>query len=158
MQCVNAKQVAQRLLILDAEGSILYYRGEGHGDRLGPLAKQICIMLFHEALTGAEIARRLNTWHNHVHISLGKLARKGLVNSRVAIGENLAKSKVLRKFYTLNPEKVAIAIPVPSPTIIQLQQAKEKAQTEALERERNGIRLMRELSPNPLTRCKTPPI
>jgi hypothetical protein len=81
MQRLETRPSYGRLLIFNSQGWIIHYRGEGRGDRLGPLAKQILMMLFHELLTGAEIARRLDVWHNHVHVSLGKLARKGLVRS-----------------------------------------------------------------------------
>jgi predicted transcriptional regulator len=154
MQRLEPKLRRGRLLILDCQGCILHYRGEGRGDRLGPLARNIITILLHESLTGAEIARRLGVWHNHVHVSLRKLARKSLVRSQVAFGRNLSGTQILRKFYSLNSAKVSIAVPIRSPTKVQLQQAKEKAQAQGLERERRGIALQDQLSPKPLTRLK----
>lgn len=76
------------------------------------------------------------------------------MESWTALGEILAGTKILRRFYALNPEKVAIAVPVERPTRIQTQQAKERAQREAIRREREGILLERLSSPKPSTRLK----
>jgi hypothetical protein len=154
MQRVEAKPTAGRLLILDQSGLILHYRPDGRGDRLGPLEKSILPLLLREPLHAAEIAKRLHVWHNHVHVSLGKLARKGLVESWSALGENIAGTTILRRFYALNPQKVAVAIPVKAPTEAELQAAKQRAQIQAIQREKESIRRQREFSPNPLTRLK----
>lgn len=141
-------------LILDPLGLTLQYRADGRGDRLGPLEKRIVALLLQGPLHAAEISRRLGVWHNHVHVALRKLLSKGLVESWTALGENLAGMQILRRFYTLNPEKVSIAVPVKRPTESELQQAKERAQTDGIQRELQGIALQRELSPNPETRLK----
>jgi hypothetical protein len=72
----------------------------------------------------------------------------------MALGENLARTQILRRFYALNPAKVFLAVSVKTPTAQEIQAATEKAQTEALRREREGIRLQRELSAKPTTRLK----
>ena len=56
MEPALGKVVAGRLLILDAEGSIVYYRPEGHGDRLGPLHPGL------EAYSGEESAYKGTLW------------------------------------------------------------------------------------------------
>lgn len=76
MQRLEAKPTQGRLLILDQSGLVLHHSAEGRGDRLGPLEKSILPLLFEEPLHAAEIAKRLRLWHNHVHVSLEKLARK----------------------------------------------------------------------------------
>jgi predicted transcriptional regulator len=154
MQRLEPKPAARRLLILDRSGQILDYRPEGPGDRLGPLEKRILSLLLGGPLYGAEISRRLGAWHNNVHVSLGKLSRKGLVESWTALGDNLAGTRILRRFYALSPEKVSVAIPVKTPTRIELQRAKERAQIEGIQRELQGLRLQRELSLKPTTRLK----
>lgn len=70
------------------------------GDRLGPLGKQILTMLFREPLTGAEIAKRLHVWHQDVHEALARLRRKGLAESWTVLGENLAGTGIIMRFYT----------------------------------------------------------
>ena len=111
-------------------------------------------MLAQEFYAGTDIARRLGVWHQAVYKSLKGLRRKGLVEPWTTLGENLAGSKLFRRFYTLNSEKVAIAVPVPSPTKVQLQHAKEKAQSDAIQREKENIRLQRVASLKPSTRLK----
>ncbi len=154
MQQLETKPTADRLLIVDRSGLILHYRPDGRGDRLGPLEKRVLAMVLQGPLHAAEIARRLGVWHNHVHVSIRKLAGKGLVESWTAFGVNLAGTRILRRFYALNPDKVFLAVPVPRPTGAEIQAAKERAQVDATEREKEGIRLQREFSPNPLTRLK----
>ena len=140
--------------VIDLENQEVYYRSIGRRDRLGPLGKKILLMLANEPLAGSEMARRLGAWHQAVYETLKRLEEKGLVESWTVLGENLAGSKVLRRFYALNPEKVAVAVPVPRLTGIQLQRIKEKAQAEALQREREGICLQRMASLKPSTRLK----
>jgi len=152
MQRLEPNPGHRRLLILDRSGLILHYRPEGRGDRLGSLEKRILPLLLRGSLHGAEIARRLHVWHNHV--SLEKLARKGLVESWTILGENLAGIRILRRFYALDPARVSIAVPVKRPADGEIQAAKERAQAEAIQREKQGIRLQRQLSPKPFTRLK----
>ncbi len=154
MQRLEPKPAAGRLLILDRSGIILHYRPEGPGDRLGPLEKQILSILLEGPLHGAEISRRLGVWHNNVHVALKKLAKKELLKSWMTFGENLARTKVLRRFYSLNPATVSIAVPVKAQMQAEVQSANERVQTQALEREREGIRRQREFSPKPMTRAK----
>ena len=142
------------MLILDRSGQILYYRPGGRGDWLGPLEKRILPLLLEGPLHAGEISRRLGAWHNHVHVALRNLAGKGLVESWTALGENLAATRILRRFYSLNPVRVSIAVPVKAPTKAELQAAKERAQTDAIRRELEGIRLQRQLSPKSSTRLK----
>jgi hypothetical protein len=103
MQPLETKPTQGRLLILEQSGMILHYRPDDHGDRLGPLETRILPSLLQGPLHAAENARRLHVWHNQVHVTMRNLARKGLVESWTALGENLAGMKVLRRFYTLNP-------------------------------------------------------
>lgn len=154
MQRLEAKPTAERLLILDQSGLILHYRPDGRGDRLGPLEKRILRLLLQEPLHAAEIARRLQVWHNHVHVAMRKLAKKELVESWTALGENLAGTRILRRFYALNPDKVSIAVPVKTPTDLEIQAAKEQAQSQGIRREKEGLRLQRQLSPKPITQFK----
>lgn len=141
-------------VIIDLENRSLHYHSIGRGERLGPLEKRILLTLSNGPLIGAEIARKLHIWHQDVYEALKHLRRKGLVESWTAIGENLPGTRILRRFYALNPGKVAVAVPAASPTRIQLQQAKEKAQSLGIRRERKGVRLRRTLSPKPATRLK----
>lgn len=140
--------------VVDSREGAVYYRQVGSSDRLGPLEKRIILILAQESLSEAEIARRLSVWLQAVHRALKNLRRKRLVKSWAALGENLAGTKILRRFYTLNSERVQMTVSVGSPTKIQFQRAKEKAQTEGIRRELEGIRRQRELSPKPLTRLK----
>lgn len=144
-----------RILILSPAGFILHYRGEGHGDRLGPLAKRILTMLLLEPLTGVELARRIGVRRQTAYKALWRLRRKGLVESRTAVGRNLAGTRILRRFYSLNPEKVSVPHPVAEPTSKQLELARKKAQTEGLRRERDGIITQLGFSLNPTRLIKT---
>ncbi len=141
-------------LILDQSGLILHYRSGGHGDRLGPLEKRLLPLLLKGPLHAAEISRRLGVWHNHIHVAMRKLAMKGLVESWRTFGENLAGTRILRRFYALNPAKVLLAVPVTRPTDEDIQAAKVRAQVDTIQREKEGLRRQREFSPNPLTRLK----
>jgi len=141
-------------VVIDLENQEVYYRSIGRGDRLGRLERRILLMLVNEPLSGADLAKKLGVWHQAIHRALKRLREKDLMGSWTGLGENLAGTQILRRFYALNPRKVSIAVPASSPTEIQLQQAEEKAQTEALQREREGIRRMRLLSPKPSTRLK----
>ncbi len=154
MQRLEPRPAARRLLILDRSGPILHYRPEGPGDRLGPLEKRILSLLLEGPLHGAEISRRLGAWHNNVHVTLKNLARKELVESWTVFGGTLAGIKVLRRFYALNPTKVSVAFPVKAPSDAEVQAAKERVQTDAIQREKEGIRRQRESSPKPWTRAK----
>jgi len=154
MQRLEAKRDEGRVLVLDQSGLVIHYRPDGRGDRLGPLEKCILPLLLERPLHAAEIAKRLHVWHNHVHVSLGKLLGKGLVESWTALGENLAGTRILRRFYVLNPVRVFVAFPVKAPTEADLETAKERAQTDAIQREKEGIRRQREFSPKPWTRTK----
>ena len=143
-----------RRAVVDSRESIVYYRPVGSNDRLEPLEKSIILILAQEVLSEAEIARKLGAWPQAIHEALKRLRGKDLVKSWTALGENLTGTRCLRRFYTLNSGKVAIAIPVHSPTKLQLQQAKEKAQADAIQREREGVRRQRMLSPKLSTRLK----
>jgi len=154
MQRLEAKPTASRLLILDPTGLILHYRPDGRGDRLGPLEKRILPLLLQGPLHGAEIARRLHIWHNHAHVAMRRLAGKGMVESWTILGENLAGTQILRRFYALDPANVSIAVPVKRMTEREIQAAKEKAQAYAIGRELEGIRLQCQLSLKPSTRLK----
>jgi hypothetical protein len=139
-------------------GQILHYHPDGRGDWLGPLEKRILPLLLEGPLHAGEISRRLGAWHNNVHVALGNLAGKGLVQSWTVLGKNLAATRILRRFYALNPAKVSVAFPVKAPTQAEIRSANERVQTQALEREREGLRRQRQLSPNPWTRAKAPQI
>ncbi len=154
MQRLEPKLATRRLLVLDKSGIILHYCPDGRGDRLGPLEKRILPLLLEGPLHGGEIARRLGVWHNHVHVALKKLTRKDVVESWTTLGVNLAGTRILRRFYSLNPAKVSVAFPVKAPTEAELQAAKQRAQTQAIQREKEGIRLQCLSSPNSLTRAK----
>jgi hypothetical protein len=154
MQRLEPKPGQRRLLILDRSGRILHYRPSGRGDWLGPLETQIVTLLMEGPLHAADIARRLGAWHNHVHVALKKLARKDLVESWTGLGENFAGTRILRRFYALSSAKVFVAVPVKAPTQSEIQAAKVRAQTDAIKREKEGIRRQREFSPNPWTRAK----
>ncbi len=86
-----------------------------------------------------------------------QLARKDLVESWTTFGVNLAGTRILRRFYALNPAKVFLAAPVTRPTGEEIQAAKEKAQVNAIQREKEGLARQRQLSPNPWTRLKAQP-
>jgi hypothetical protein len=144
----------RRRVVVDSREGIVYYRPVGRDDRLGPLEKRIILILAQGALSEAEIARKLGAWPQAVHEALKRLRGKDLVKSWPALGENLAGTKVFRRFYFLNSERVQMTVPVGSPTEIELQRARERAQREAIRREREGILLERLTSPKPSTRLK----
>ena len=143
-----------RRAVVDLKESIVYYRRVGRDDRLGPLEKRIILILAQGALSEAEIARKLGAWPQAVHQAIKRLRGKDLVKSWPVLGENLAGTKVFRRFYVLNSERVQMTVSVGSPTEIQLQGARERAQREAIRREREGIRIQRLSSPKPSTRLK----
>ena len=67
---------------------------------------------------------------------------------------NLAGTKTLRRFYALNPAKAFLAVPVTRPTGEEIRGAKDRAQSLAIQKEREGLHLQCESSVNPLTRAK----
>jgi len=170
------RQAARPLVVLDLRSQEVYYQNSATHRKLGCLEKRILLMLANETLSGAEIAKMLQarhhriyvhplpgggsrfreaqTWHQAVYRALKGLRRKGLVETWTALGEILAESQIMRGFYTLNPEKVMMALPVRSQTRIEFQRAKERAQREAIQREQEGIRIQRLSSPKPSTRLK----
>lgn len=123
-----------RRAVVDLKENIVYYRPAGRDDRLGPLEKRIILILAQGALSEAEIARKLGAWPQAVHEALKRLRGKDLVKSWPALGENLAGTKVFRRFYVLNSERVQMTVSVGSPTEIQLQRARERTQREAIRR------------------------
>jgi len=76
----------------------------------------------------ADLSRSLNTWHHHVARAPNRLERKGVVKPSGFIGENMDRSMLLRKSYSLNPEVVNIAIPVPKVDVERLRQEAADAQ------------------------------
>jgi hypothetical protein len=176
LQRVLEKRAAGLHVVLDLQDGRVHYRPLCGRHRLGPLEKRILLMLAEGPLTASQIAktlqaqhhsiyihpvpggglrsREVQTWHQSVCRTLKGLRRKGLVESQGGLGRILAGTQIVRRFYTLNPEKISTVTPIHSPTKLQLQRAKEKAQTEAIQREKEGIRLQCLLSPKPSTRLK----
>jgi biotin operon repressor len=148
------KRAAGIHVVLDLQNATVYYRSQGSRHRLGPLERRILLMLVNEPLSGADLAKKLGVWHQAVYKALKGLRRKGLVESWTGLGENLAGTRIPRRFHALNPGKVAIAVPVRSPTKRELQAAKEAQEAQGVERQREWIRQMRLLSPKPSTRLK----
>lgn len=87
-------------------------------------------------------------WHNHVHVSLGNLEWKGLVESCTILGENFAGTQILRKVWSLNPARVSRTARSRDPLRRRSRRLKRKLKPRP-SREKEAIRLERELSPKP---------
>jgi hypothetical protein len=143
MQRIKLAKLQTRLLVIVGNGEGLFYCGLNREDKLGSLQKKIILMLVKEPLHGAEIARRLGTWHNVVHVALRKIEEKGLVESYPSPGTNLQGTRIWRRFYALSPRCCFRIVPVKRPTKAKLEAAAAKAQTLGIQRQIDGITIQR---------------
>jgi hypothetical protein len=143
MHRIKLAKLQRRQLVIVGDGEDLFYCGLHREDKLGSLQKKIILMLVKEPLHGAEIARRLGTWHNAVHVALRKLEEKGLVESYPSPGTNLQGTRIWRRFYALSPRCCFRIVPVKRPTKAKLEAASRQAQTLGIQRQIDGIMIDR---------------
>jgi len=130
------RRLSPTFLILSEAGDVLAY-GLGPGRRcLGRTQRPILRELLHGPMTLAELSRTLGKVRRTVHASLQRLEEEGLVTSLRAPGRTHRGSWVLKRFYTLNPETVLLAHPVPNLTPEDLRTEADASQHRGILRQR----------------------